>query len=143
MSIENISTVYLYFPEFFVCLFYILTYCKFNGKRKLCARQMLLKNWINWVFVVAFTFCPCHISTWLSLCRLETPKRVLWQTQGSHRNSKTQFHDFSMIFHDQQCNFNDYLMNDLQPPLLAASSPCRANIRNAATTACLQTMHAF
>ena len=21
--------------------------------------------------------------------------------QGSHRNSKTQFHDFSMIFHDQ------------------------------------------
>ena len=29
--------------------------------------------------------------------------------QGSHRNSKTQFHDFSMIFYDQ-CNFHDYLM---------------------------------
>ena len=28
--------------------------------------------------------------------------------QGSHRNSKTQFHDFSMIFHDQQCSFHDY-----------------------------------
>ena len=49
--------------------------------------------------------------------------------QGSHRNSKTQFHDFSMIFHDQQCNFHDYLicnfhdylMHILQPPLLAAS----------------------
>ena len=35
--------------------------------------------------------------------------------QGSHRNSKTQFHDFSMIFHDQQCNFHDYLMHGLQP----------------------------
>ena len=43
--------------------------------------------------------------------------------RGSHRNSKTQFHDFSMIFHDQQCNFHDYLMHGLQPPLLAASSP--------------------
>ena len=37
--------------------------------------------------------------------------------QGSHRNSKTQFHDFSMIFHDQQCNFHDDLMLGLQPPL--------------------------
>ena len=44
-------------------------------------------------------------------------------SQGSHRNSKTQFHDFSMIFHDQPCNFHDYLMHGLQPPLLAASSP--------------------
>ena len=35
---------------------------------------------------------------------------------------KTQFHDFYMIFHDQQCYFHDYLMHDLQPPLLAASS---------------------
>ena len=42
---------------------------------------------------------------------------------GSHRNSKLQFHDFSMIFHDQQCNFHDYLMHDIQPPLLAPSSP--------------------
>ena len=32
-------------------------------------------------------------------------------------------HD-SMIFHDQQCNFHDFLMHGLQPPLLAASSPC-------------------
>ena len=29
----------------------------------------------------------------------------------------------SMIFHDQQCNFHDYLMHGLQPPLLGASSP--------------------
>ena len=27
----------------------------------------------------------------------------------------------SMIFHDQQCNFHDYLMHGLQPPLLALS----------------------
>ena len=44
--------------------------------------------------------------------------------QGSHRNSKTQFHEISMIFRDQQCNFHDYLMQGLQLPLLAASSPC-------------------
>ena len=43
---------------------------------------------------------------------------------GFHRNSKTQFHDFSMIFYDRQCNFHDFLMHILQPPLLAASSPC-------------------
>ena len=46
--------------------------------------------------------------------------------KGSHRNSKTQFYDFPMILHDQQCNFHDYLMHRLHPPLLAASSPCKA-----------------
>ena len=30
---------------------------------------------------------------------------------------------FFMIFHDQQCNFHDYLICGLQPPFLAASSP--------------------
>ena len=32
------------------------------------------------------------------------------------------------IFHDQQCNFHDYLMHRLQPPLLAATTPaeCRS-----------------
>ena len=30
----------------------------------------------------------------------------------------------SMIFPDQQCNFNDVLMQGLQPPFLATSSPC-------------------
>ena len=35
--------------------------------------------------------------------------------QGSHKNSKTQFHDFSMIFLDQKCNFHDYLMHGLKP----------------------------
>ena len=44
-------------------------------------------------------------------------------SQGSHGNSKTQFHDFSMIFHDQRCYLHDYLMHGLQPPLLAASPP--------------------
>ena len=51
------------------------------------------------------------------------PKWMPHNLQGSHRNSKTQFHDFSMIFHDQQCNFHDFLMHGLQPPLLAAASP--------------------
>ena len=32
----------------------------------------------------------------------------------------------SWFFHDQQCNFHDYLMHGLQLPLLAASSPCWA-----------------
>ena len=45
------------------------------------------------------------------------------RSQGSHRNSKKHFHDFSMIFHDQQCNFHDHLMHGLQLPLLASSSP--------------------
>ena len=36
---------------------------------------------------------------------------------------KTQFHDFSMIFHDQRCNFHDYLIHGRQPLILAASSP--------------------
>ena len=49
---------------------------------------------------------------------------LLFQYQGSHKNSKTQFHDFSTMFHDQQCNFNDYFMHGFQPPLLATSSPC-------------------
>ena len=40
---------------------------------------------------------------------------------------KTQFHDFSMIFRDQQCNFHDYLMHGLQLPLLATSSPLSIN----------------
>ena len=41
--------------------------------------------------------------------------------QGSQRNSKTQFHDFSMIFNDQQCDFHDYLMTASNlPPLLTA-----------------------
>ena len=47
--------------------------------------------------------------------------------QGSHRNSKTQFHDFSMIFHDQQCNFHDYLMHGFNLRILSGiiiSSPC-------------------
>ena len=44
---------------------------------------------------------------------------ILSQLQGSHRNSKTQFHDFSMIFHDQQCNFHALLMHRLQPPLFS------------------------
>ena len=34
--------------------------------------------------------------------------------QGSHRNIKTQFHNFSMIFHDQRCYFHDYLTTSSQ-----------------------------
>ena len=44
-------------------------------------------------------------------------------SQGSHRNSKSQFHHLSMIFHDQQYNYHNYLMHSLQPSLLASSSP--------------------
>ena len=48
---------------------------------------------------------------------------VISYSQGSQRNLETKLHDFSMIFHDQQYNFHDYLMYGFQPPLLAASSP--------------------
>ena len=41
---------------------------------------------------------------------------------------KTQFHDFSMIFHDQRCNFHDYLIHGHQPLILAASSPHSINV---------------
>ena len=34
-----------------------------------------------------------------------------------------QFYDFSMVFHNQQFNFHDYLMHGYQTPFLAASSP--------------------
>ena len=47
--------------------------------------------------------------------------QVYLRLQGSHINSNTQFHDFSMIFRDQQFNFHDYLMHSLNPPLLAES----------------------
>ena len=51
-------------------------------------------------------------------CRgLNIVEEVPTMTQDSYRNSKTQFHDLSMIFHDQHCNFHDYLMCGLQPPL--------------------------
>ena len=55
-------------------------------------------------------------------------RQYIWGQQSKHRVpteiKKTQFHDFSMIFHDQQCNFHDFLMHGLHPhPLLAASSP--------------------
>ena len=43
------------------------------------------------------------------------PNKFKIHRQGSHKNSKTQFHDFSMIFDDQQCNFHNYLMHGLQP----------------------------
>ena len=52
-----------------------------------------------------------------------------------------------MIFHDQRCNFHDYLMHGLQPPLLATTSPRRAKMWNAATEmylnkhACRPCMH--
>ena len=34
--------------------------------------------------------------------------------QGSTTEIQKQFHDFSKIFHYQQCNFHDYLMHYLQ-----------------------------
>ena len=43
--------------------------------------------------------------------------------QCSNKSLKTQFHNFSMIFHDQQCNYHDYLMHGFQPPLLVTSLP--------------------
>ena len=54
---------------------------------------------------------------------------------------------FSIIFHDQQCNFHEYLMHSLQPPLLATFSLCRAFMWNAETVmylnkhACRPCMH--
>ena len=68
---------------------------------------------------------PKTENVWQTLEALLTCLRVYRtiMSQGSHRNSETQFHDYSMIFHDQQCNFHDYLIHSLQPPLLAVSSP--------------------
>ena len=63
-----------------------------------------------------------NLEAWNTLHKIEQHFREQ-SYQGSHRNLKTQFHDFSMIFHDQQCNFHDYLMHRLKPPLLAATSP--------------------
>ena len=44
---------------------------------------------------------------------LEVLQKKIHVLRGSLRNSKTKFHDFSMIFHDQQCNFHDYLKYNL------------------------------
>ena len=55
------------------------------------------------------------------MSRVNFDKQYILKTKTG--NSKTQLHDFSMTFHDQQCNLHDYLMHGLQPPLLAASSP--------------------
>ena len=68
----------------------------------------------------------CYYLILINFIQLEMD---IWRTnsdypgQGSHKNSKKQFHDFSTISHDQQCNFHDYLIHGLQPSLLAASSP--------------------
>ena len=48
--------------------------------------------------------------------------KPIGERQGSNKNSTTQFHDFSISFQDKQC-FHDYLLHDLKPALLAASSP--------------------
>ena len=67
--------------------------------------------------------CICETALTWSILPKSIRMKGICIYQGSHRNSKIQFHDFSMIIHDQQCNFQDYLINGLQPSLLAASSP--------------------
>ena len=47
---------------------------------------------------------------------------AIWECPSLKVPTEIQKYNF-MIFHDQQCNFHDYLMHGLQPPLLATSSP--------------------
>ena len=81
---------------------------------------------VSWILFVLI-----YLQRWTRRQKSPLAKKELSYTlktstqQGSHINSKTQFH-FSMIFHDQQWGFHDYLMHRIQPPLLAASSPCWA-----------------
>ena len=56
-----------------------------------------IHTFISWISANLFLFVTCFIV-------LPFP----FINQGSHRNSETQFHDFSLIFHDQQCYFHDY-----------------------------------
>ena len=77
-------------------------------------------NSVNNEWILSLIKLDLHFMI-INLC-MKYNSNVFKRIQGSHRNEKTQFNDFSIIFHDQQCNFHDYLMHDLQPPLLAASS---------------------
>ena len=66
--------------------------------------------------------------TGVSLALSETPKAGFVESKPRSSNKEYRVHTEiqkhnSMIFHDQQCNFHDYLMHCLQPLLLAASSP--------------------
>ena len=66
----------------------------------------------NWVSKTNFLFFKSDPFTQVLLYIFKGDPSIAL-IQGSHGNSKTQFHDFSMIFHDQLCNFNDYLMQGL------------------------------
>ena len=72
----------------------------------LCSYFLLIWTYV-WLFVLSL-FIPVYI-VFIFLFSWTEPVLI----QGSHRNSKTQFHDFSMIFHDQQCNYHDYLIHSM------------------------------
>ena len=95
----------------FLCCFYIKlgkTHTVISESYKF-PRSWFLKFAVCSLYIHNFKF------KWLTQMPFDGLK-INQRLQGSHRNSKTQFHDFSMIFHDQQCNFHDYLIHGLQPP---------------------------
>ena len=108
----------------------ILTSEKQTGKTMI--RQIASSALFVWAFLASIVMWlilltrhideKIHIKPYFNVC-LCSKKVLISCSQGSHRNSKTQFHDFSMVSHNQQCNFHAHLMHRLQPPLLAATSP--------------------
>ena len=59
---------------------------------------------------------------------------------GLLQNFKSTIPCFSMIYHDQQCNFHDYLMHSLQHPLFTMLS---INVECSNKSMLVDMMHAF
>ena len=47
---------------------------------------------------ITITICNQMLLKLSDICENEVNDKAYWYTQGSHRNSKTKFHDFSMTF---------------------------------------------
>ena len=124
----NISYIYFYFwSDFFHLLFIIIIfyYCWIFNNNKLEDLKVLRRSPDLLNNVKIGQSQPQLIMEQILFYHI-WGLQPFWSSdlnQGSHRNSKTQFNDFSMIFHDQQCNFHDYLIHCIEPPLLAACLP--------------------
>ena len=64
-----------------------------------------------------------NLSASVFLYRIVKVSEFVFNVPPTGLSSRRNLTHNSMIFYDQQCNFHDYLMHGLQPPLLAASSP--------------------
>ena len=113
-NVPNFRTIpYLFQWQAAVCM--SVPYCTQNGKNSLrvldieSAKGLKINFRGHHLDPLSPWICRC-----IKFCYFNIPVANV-PLQGSHRNSKTQFHDFSMIFHDRQCNFHDYLMHGLQP----------------------------